>query len=186
MTRLWELRWPGCLPLADQLRVSCAERWFRIHSLPASKRYAETHEERTEILLRHRAVLESLGVDEQTPLITVTTEYSRQSEIEARSTEQDAVQPGAWKWLAIPGSEDIDEPGWWQLFVAETRVSGLDGLLHLVADDGCRGVLLLPTDLSWIVHPYDGGADVIVQTPAERDVLRARFSDWLSTREDGL
>lgn len=186
MTRLWDLRWPGCQPLADQLRVSCAERWFRIHSLPESKRYAQTHEERTEVLLRHKAVLASLGAEEQTPVLTVTTEYSAQSDIEARLTGQDAVQPDAWKWLAVPGSDDADEPGWWQLYVAETPVSGLDGLLRLVADDGCRGVMLLPTDLSWIVHPYDGGADVFVQTAADRDSLRARFTDWLSAREDGL
>jgi hypothetical protein len=38
----------------------------------------------------------------------------------------------------------------------------------------------------WQYHPYDGGADVIARTTAERDALAAEFSDWLSRRADGL
>ena len=37
-----------------------------------------------------------------------------------------------------------------------------------------------------IYHPYDGGADVIAPTTAERNKLRAEFSSWLSRRSDGL
>lgn len=41
------------------------------------------------------------------------------------------------------------------------------------------------TELTRIHHPYDGGADVILPTPEERDRLRNRHSAWLSTRPSG-
>ncbi|WP_434094648.1 DUF3885 domain-containing protein [Streptomyces hyaluromycini] len=34
--------------------------------------------------------------------------------------------------------------------------------------------------------PYDGGADVILVTPAERDGVRDRHADWLSGHPAGL
>ncbi|MFF3461319.1 hypothetical protein [Streptomyces sp. NPDC002619] len=35
-------------------------------------------------------------------------------------------------------------------------------------------------------HAYDGGADVILATPGERNVLRDRHADWLSGHPGGL
>ncbi|MEU9732357.1 hypothetical protein [Streptomyces sp. NPDC048002] len=42
------------------------------------------------------------------------------------------------------------------------------------------------TELERIHHPYDGGADVVLATPAERDALRERHAGWLSAHPDGL
>ncbi|WP_420377890.1 DUF3885 domain-containing protein [Streptomyces filamentosus] len=35
-------------------------------------------------------------------------------------------------------------------------------------------------------HPYDGGADVFLATPEERDRTRDRYPDWLSSHPSGL
>jgi hypothetical protein len=37
-----------------------------------------------------------------------------------------------------------------------------------------------------IHHPYDGGADVFLTTPEERDRMRDRHADWLSSHPSGL
>ncbi|OLZ69226.1 hypothetical protein AVW11_10610 [Streptomyces amritsarensis] len=39
--------------------------------------------------------------------------------------------------------------------------------------------------LTRIHHPYDGGADVILPTPEERDRLCTRHSAWLSAHPSG-
>lgn len=43
------------------------------------------------------------------------------------------------------------------------------------------------TDLEMrrVHHPYDGGADVLLPTTGERDALKARHTDWLSTHRSG-
>ncbi|WP_425586206.1 DUF3885 domain-containing protein [Streptomyces sannanensis] len=41
----WESNWPGTLPLGHLLRSAWPDRWVRFHSLPESKRYADTEAE---------------------------------------------------------------------------------------------------------------------------------------------
>ncbi|MFD7002461.1 hypothetical protein ACFWA5_40990 [Streptomyces mirabilis] len=47
-------------------------------------------------------------------------------------------------------------------------------------------MFITDTELRRIHHPYDGGADVVLATPAERDRLRGRHTDWLSGHPAGL
>jgi hypothetical protein len=49
-----------------------------------------------------------------------------------------------------------------------------------------NNVLVVATDCRWVLHPYDGGMDVILESPGARDALRARFRDWLSKHSEGL
>lgn len=60
LTDLWERLWPGAEPLGHVLRVEYADRWVRVHSLPESKRYADSAAEYDEILRRHRTILREL------------------------------------------------------------------------------------------------------------------------------
>jgi hypothetical protein len=62
----------------------------------------------------------------------------------------------------------------------------LDELLRAVANDEISNVILGPTDLRWLHMPYDGGADAILPTRLERDLLRTRHHDWLSLHPEGL
>ncbi|WP_443611862.1 DUF3885 domain-containing protein [Acrocarpospora catenulata] len=38
----WQANWPDCPPVAHELKRFYASRWVRFHSLPESKRYADT------------------------------------------------------------------------------------------------------------------------------------------------
>lgn len=62
----------------------------------------------------------------------------------------------------------------------------LDPLLRLVADDGTGEVVVTDDRLRWLVHPYDGGVDVVTGSSAERDRLRDLHHDWLSRHPGGL
>jgi len=58
----WNEQFPDSPPVGFMLRQAYPQRWLRIHSLPESKRFAETKEEYTELLLRHNIVAtETLG-----------------------------------------------------------------------------------------------------------------------------
>lgn len=65
-------------------------------------------------------------------------------------------------------------------------IHALDPLLRQVADDETGGVIIAPPDLRWLYHPYDGGADVIAPSTAERDALAKRFANFLSEQPLGL
>src|SRR5947209_5146416 len=61
LTELWRERWPNSRPIAHELKTSEHNRWVRFHSLPDSKRYADTEAEYQEILHRHATVLRELN-----------------------------------------------------------------------------------------------------------------------------
>jgi hypothetical protein len=62
----------------------------------------------------------------------------------------------------------------------------LDALIRAVVDEQLVGMIIVPPSGAWLYHPYDGGADVIAQSPHARDALRERFGAWLSTHPTGL
>ena len=47
-------------------------------------------------------------------------------------------------------------------------------------------VLIVASDCRWLLHPYDGGMDVIAGSPAERDRLKDRRQAWLPEGPAGL
>jgi hypothetical protein len=61
-----------------------------------------------------------------------------------------------------------------------------DPLIRLIADDVVANVMIVALDCRWLLHPYDGGMDVILESRAARNELKARCPQWLSGRSDGL
>jgi len=60
----WKAHLGDLAPVGHLMRVALPDRWLRIHSLPDSKRYAETADEYAELLRRHNEVVsEILGAD---------------------------------------------------------------------------------------------------------------------------
>lgn len=183
----WEKRWPGTPPEADQLKAIFPERWVRFHSLPGSKRYPEDEAEYRTALSRHHAVLDDLA-GTASSLVVVTTAYGdhhrpRRAGDVARATGR------ARRWWTFETADSApDWPLWCSAFVS--RSTGprdeLEPLLRLVADDRTRGVVIAPTDLAWLYHPYDGGADVLLPTREGRDALRDRHRGWVSAHPLGL
>jgi hypothetical protein len=187
LSELWEQQWPGCSKLPYLLR-GLQDRWVRFHTLPGSKRYADTEAEYEIILARHHTVLMELVT---TPtVLVVTPAYSDQLTPPkfGRSAETTAVHPAATYWSSVCIADEPDWTSWIHLYVTETPWAAgcLDPLLRHVADDIIANVLITDVALRWLYHPYDGGMDVILATTAERDVLRSRHPDWLSAHPAGL
>jgi len=188
---LWRQRWSGPPRDAYFLR-GISDRWVRFHSLPESKRYADDEAEYREVLRRHRVVLDELvsadgGSDRRVVVVTCT--WSGTLLPVPRPAPVTAVLPSSRYWMSEIRDEDDEDGDVWThnyVDVLELDDPRLDRLLTLVADDVTAGVMIAPPDLRWLYQPYDGGADVYAASAADRDALRDRHADWLSSHPHGL
>lgn len=189
LVELWLERWPGCRPIGHELRGCAPDRWVRFHSLPESKRYADIEAEYTELLRRHHSVIDELHAHTSSTgeLIVITAAWSYNDHREPRPAELDAALP-AEPWTDVLGERDDDGESWTHLFISRSHKDSpdLDRLLRLVADDMTADVIITDPKFTWLYHPYDGGADVIASSQAQRDLLRAAHPGWLSAHPLGL
>jgi hypothetical protein len=190
LDRVWATLWAGCPPVVPELRRRFRDLWIRFHTLPESKRYATTDAEHTEILRRHHVLLDSLLDDTIFPgddaLVAVTCSWSATSELSPRNSYLADTVPEATHWRS---DDRATEPGfhsWQHHFVTRTALGDptLDRLLLAVADDHTDGVILTDRALSWLYHPYDGGADIFAST-GTREQLAANHSAWLPPPRSG-
>ena len=186
----WDHWYPRCEPIGHHLRTAFPNRWVRFHSLPESKRYPEQEAEYAEVLARHNAILGELA-ERGEPVVLLTTGYSdspgpRRIYPELESLDPD---PSPWRTCSLHDPNDpSDRPMYWHVF-ANYRIwypGEFDPLVRLVADDVIANVLVVSTNCRWVLHPYDGGMDVIVESGAERDSLASHYSGWLSAHPGGL
>lgn len=186
--KYWQQHYGKCLPIGYILRDNFKDRWFRIHTLPNSKRYPETETEVEIILHRHNILLtELLGANGHYMLIT--TGYSETANPifsyhllnklicdrkHCFSVDMDA--------LAHSGI------GYWHFFISERRwqVDTINPILKLVANDEVGNILFVGIEKPFIYHPYDGGADIIMETTLAKENFKKQYSNWLSQRSDGL
>ncbi|MGW1880912.1 DUF3885 domain-containing protein [Streptomyces sp. NPDC001970] len=186
---LWRERRPSGPPVAHTFRSTYADRWVRFHSLPGSKRYPESNDEYAIVLDRYNTVLDELFAD--TDVFVVTMDWSNTPTGPAGyPTPRETLHPGSTLWWTESDQEDPDPE-----FYTHTRLYAdrrpwklgcVDELLRAVADEALVEVFFTDTELRRIHHPYDGGADVILTTPEERDRLRDLHSGWLSSHPLGL
>lgn len=173
---------------AGQWLRDADDRWVRFHTLPASKRYPETPAEYEIVLARHNTVLAELITGPSVLVVTAGYSGTAQPGNPARSPETSAAHPGAVYWRSERIDDEPEFPSWMHLYVSRMPWSSgsLDALLRQVADDVIANVLVADPGLRWRYHPYDGGMDVMLSSTADRDALRDRHRDWLSTHPSGL
>jgi hypothetical protein len=190
MLHNWDRRFPGCPPIGHRLRHALPERWVRFHSLPEAKRYPENDAEYAEVLARHNAILGELTQTSK-KIVLITTSYSEASKPAKREGEiaQIDLQAVWWRTLAMHEEDaDFANPSYWHFFASlHNWQPGLfNAQIRLVADDILSNVLIVSEDCGWVLHPYDGGMDVITGSIEERNRLRKKFRRWSSQRVDGL
>lgn len=191
--RLWDAVSPETAPVSHLLRHAYPDGWFRIHSLPGSKRYAETPEERNILLGRQNALMtDLLGNGE--PAVLVTGDFCFSPPAAAHITRRDPLfHPYAFTQLesidfhASYPEEDFEAGCLYRPAFAEITWSPHrhDALLMSIADDTLRALFLSPGNYA-VVAPYDGGIDCLLKDTAARDAYKAKYREWLSPRDDGL
>lgn len=159
---------------------------MRFHSLPESKRYAETESEYVQVARRHLAVLDDLAGGVTSELLVVAHSWSEDDQPHSPDAEVASLISTQY-WGRVP-ADPRDPQSWFTHFhLGSLKLAdpNLALLLLLVADEEAS-VVIFNASLSWLYAPYDGGADVIARDLAQRDQLRERYQDWLSRRPSGL
>ena len=187
LTSLWDQRWPGCSKVPYELR-GVRDRWVRFHALPGSKRYPDSESEYEIILYRHNEVLSELIDGAALLVVTSGCPERPQPQDPGRSPETVAVHSEASYWTSACLDDEPGFESWIHLYASQMTWSAgcLNPLLRLVADDVIANVLVADVGLQWLYHPYDGGMDVMLPSSVERDALRERHRDWLSSHPSGL
>lgn len=190
--KLWTLNYPEIVPIAHLFRQVYSDRWFRIHSLPQSKRYADNEYEWEILIARQNEIITDLfGLD--TPILIVTGEYNwgDSSSIHPME-EQEIFKPfslirlDSIEWDKID-NEQYDESYIYTPAFTQTiwKLNYHNKLLREIAN-GNTGAFFVSFDKNVIVAPYDGGIDFVLKDSGTRDNYKNRYRQWLPEREDGL
>jgi hypothetical protein len=184
--RYWAEEYPASPPIGFALREKYSDKWFRIHSLPGSKRYPESDGETREVLDRHNAVLDALlGTDGA--FVLLTTGYSDEPTPALPLLLRMDSTLNLSSTFAFTATSDTGSPYWHFFVTALNWHRGcLDAVLAQVATDAVADVLVIGQEQKCVYHPYDGGGDIIVRNDEARTVLKQMFSAWLPPRADGL
>jgi hypothetical protein len=142
------------------------------------------------VLERHNIILGELAVRGQ-EVVLLSTGYSELPEPVRSKPELEALDPGALPWRTVAMHQleaDFANPSFWHVFATkrEWRPGAFDPFVRLIADDVLANIMIVAPDCRWLLHPYDGGMDVIVESSPVRDRLKVAFSGWLSAHPDGL
>jgi len=182
LTALWQARWPRSEPIGHRLRVAYPDRWVRFHSLPDGKRYADSETERREVADRHQTVLDGLHT---TGSLVVIAEDRDHRDLHGGWSRHVA---GRWPWRISTDFPSWDSEDGTPAYFWASSVDGPTELRALLADaaDDEADFIVGAADLRWVYAPYEGGADVLLPSSVERDVLARRHEDWLPQGAHGL
>ena len=181
---MWQQKWPACPPVADDIKHFYEDKWLRMHSLPGGKRYPENDKEYSSLILRHQTILNEIKIS-NTMTVILANWTNEHDGANVRWPEGYDMPKNLQYWQTIDESlEEDDEEfkSYCHLFVYqfEWQSGSLDRLFRYVAEDRLAGVIIAPEDLSWLYHPYDGGADVFFSTIAKKDKLLNKYKNWAS------
>lgn len=189
---LWTLNYPDTVPISYQFKHDYSKRWFRIHSLPESKRYADNENEWEILLSRQNEIITDLfGLE--TPIVIVVGEYNWGDNRQIHVTDEEAIfKPFSFVRLDNIelnkiDPEQYDEPDIYRPAFAQTiwKPNYHDKLLREITNDNTRA-FFVSFDKNIIVAPYDGGVDFILKDNQTRDNYKEKYKQWLSEREHGL
>ncbi|WP_452225817.1 DUF3885 domain-containing protein [Lacinutrix cladophorae] len=170
------------------MRSYYPKRWLRIHSLPESKRYAESEEEYQIILNRQNELISNL-IGENSDIIIATGQYEWETtnKLSTEIVEYSNFDKVRTIDLHKIYPEEYDENDFFGVYITSGvwRKNNKNELLKNIADDEFRAMFVCPKR-NCIVAPYDGGMDIIVDTQEKRDELKTKYKDWLSERKDGM
>ena len=165
----WASAYSDSLPIQHLFRHDYASRWFRIHSLPQSKRYVNTEQEWNILLMRQNSVITDI-LGDNVQILVVTGDYNCAEQSEPHITQEEP----AFLNFKFQRADDIDlfelspyeydEGQTYRVAYAETvwKSDFHDNLLKDIADDKLRAFFVSPSRLA-IVAPYDGGIDFILK-----------------------
>ncbi len=188
----WTNSFPDSPLIQHQFIHIFPERWFRIHSLPESKRYAEDDNEWKILLDRQNTVISDL-LNGNNDFLLVTGGYSSEGYIELHPIEEvESIKRFVFTMLDPVDLNKLSpfefDPGqFFSPMFSEQRwqEKSFDDVLKDIAEDNLRA-FFLSVENELIIAPYDGGVDFILKDTETRNFYKQKYSNWLSPGPDGL
>lgn len=152
---------------------------LRVHSLPEAKRYADTEAEYEEILARHNAAATAVLGEGTQCVLLVGLWPPNDLAVEANRLPD---LPGVMfvELSDMPPSRDPDS-GTVPFHAAEVvwRRGAFDDVIRDVADEKLPIIVFANLRQATAYKPYDGGADLICESPSQLANLSKEFESWL-------
>lgn len=191
--REWNRHYPELEPVGYELLSAGAQHWVRFHSLPNSKRYADTEAEWRELLVRQNeiaaAVLgESRGcwlVQSRWELPSGVTDIAFQDGNDPfRAIADYGLEPAI---VTLREAATEFEQRWEACAGYVTWSSGqFDRLLREIADERAAPTLWFSDETGSVFAPYDGGVDLFLPDERRAKKLAEQHTEWLSDHPLGL
>ena len=172
-------------PLPYELKYRLADRWVRFYALPDGKRYPTEDSELIEVIRRGIVLLGDACTTEEQVLVASGCFGARGTAPE-RDEPSRRAHPEAAYWRECEVGDDEE---WVPHLFCSTLVftdSAVDELLRSVAEEKVVLAMIVAPRKGIVIHPYDGGFDIILPDSKTRDDWRSRHQDWVSHRSDGL
>lgn len=188
----WVSIYPDTAPIPYTFKHRYPNRWFRIHSLPESKRYAENQEEWDILLDRQNEIItDVLGHGSKVFLVTNHYYWIYGNTIEEEADTEDFASYNSTPLDAIDMHQlypDYYDEGQAVLPAFSEQVWQpriYDQLLKVIAQDEARAFFVSESN-ECLVAPYDGGIDFVLRDEATKNKYKHKYMDWLSSRPDGM
>lgn len=182
----WSLTYPNSFPVSYLFRHYWSERWFRVHSLPESKRYAETEEEGLLLLDRQNTIISDILDNASDIYIVTDANYLEETSDEDSISKFTFTSLPAFDLHLVNPKEYEKDQMFKPVFTKQVwEKNKFDAVLKDIAEDKLRA-FFLSVENQCIIAPYDGGIDFILKDTETRNKLKAKYSTWLSSRPDGL
>lgn len=186
--QLWSRFHDGHWPVGYRLRESGAANWVRFHSLPNSKRYADSDDERRIILQRQNLL--AAEVLKSDPCWLVQTHWVTPAGMVDVADVNDPF--AATRQFGLESvfefAQDNDDEVVWRVHAGPVRWAegSFDALLASIAEGEAGPTLWMSEATGSIFAPYDGGIDLFLAEAGLVDSLKMKHGDWLSSHPEGL
>lgn len=184
----WNKTYPNSYPIDYELKTIFINRWFRIHSLPNSKRFADNDNECKIILSRQNKLIDDLFQSDDFFIVVGFYNYDLSRPLTDEYFDLAKFQKIDTLALhKIRPDEYQDDEIYYEIYMKPDKweTNKFNELLTKIADSEIRAMFVNSTKKITIV-PYDGGMDLILPDTKTRDDFKIKYKDWLSLREDGL
>jgi len=187
-SKWWEENFGLFIPRGLVLSHHFPDQWTRIHSLPDSKRYADSKNEYDILLQRHNELTDYLFQAGEECILIKFTGYDNEDPCLSKPTLYNLHFSNEYSVLGqYPGEIPTEDDDIYSVWYANLtwKPSFFNKLVKDVTDEKEWNIAIVSLDSRNLYYLYDGGADVLTFN-CSKETLRHQFSNWLSDRPDGL
>ncbi|MBG8552091.1 DUF3885 domain-containing protein [Hymenobacter guriensis] len=180
----WQSEYPAVPPLSDLFRNKLTDTWFRVHSLPESKRYPSNTVDLAILLHRQNTLItDLLGTRPQLLLVTGEYDFASVANKKGLFSPEGSIQDLAFTELKpfilnqlepdprIPDGYAIGDLYRIVFVRIDWQPEKWNSILEEIAQGELRAFFISVAN-KYLIAPYDGGVDVIVKSTPTRNFYK--------------